>query len=94
MVLMTGTSRLGERLRRLVAVELQRAEPALLGHRLDVAGRRDPRRRRPGVTKGGSSAMIAAAASGRDVARRALDEDEAERVGAGLDARARVLEHW
>jgi hypothetical protein len=33
-----GQGVLAERLRRLVAVELQRPEPALLGHRLDVPG--------------------------------------------------------
>src|SRR5262249_18810830 len=72
------------------AVELRRPQAALLGDRLDVPGPVVPEhadrrheRRQPGDDRRGHV--------GRDVARRALDEDEAEGIGARLHAEPRVL---
>ena len=85
-----GQGVLAERLRRLVAVELQRPEPALLGHRLDVPGGVVPEDA-DGRDEGRQLRDDRGGHLRADIARRALDEVEAERVGAGRDAHARVL---
>src|SRR5215470_8567570 len=70
-------------------MELQRAQPARLGDRLDVSGRMIPEhpdrcdeRRQPADDR---RDLL-----GRHEPRRVLDEDEAQRVGAGLDRVTRV----
>ena len=80
-----------EVLRLLVAVELQGAEAACIHDRLDMTGRvipEDADRRHERRQRANDRGHL----RGRHESRRVLDEDEAERVGAGVDRRLRVLE--
>src|SRR3989442_1711830 len=80
-----------EILRLLVAVELERAQAARFGHRLDVARRvvpEDADRRHERRQRADDRRDLLR----RHEARRVLDEDEPERVRAGVDREHRVVE--
>src|SRR5262249_7420842 len=85
-----GQPVVGQRVGGLLPMELERAQPALLGDRLDVARRvvpenshRGHERRQPRDDRRRGRWL--------DIARGALDEDEAERVRTGVAGDPRVL---
>ena len=82
----------GERLRRLLAVELQHVEPDLVRDPLDLLARRVHERRRPAARRPAAPPRSPRPAAGVDASRAHVPEDEAERVGARIHGEARVLE--